>query len=366
MNSVIGKLSSVLKLSRASILGSALPVKLTVGLTYQCQSKCNHCDIWKLYKSNPDRCKAEAQSHTFMEMLEDLGRNLLWIEFSGGEPFLRKEIVEIVSFALNRTGIVAAGITTNGLDNDLVLERTFELLTKSRKKQLVIGISIDGDPETYERVRGLNGFDLAMKTFLDLRRVASSFRNFRPHIAYTLCRFNAGSFPDFYKSISEEYGIGIEEFSFTFEHPFGYYFQDHSTRGKATDLFEKRTLNDIKFILGLRHGRRFRFANPLDLFYEFYLKNVSSYLDNPVRSIIPCKACEMSAYVDPYGYVYPCTMWNEVLGCLQKSSFASIWKSPKRRAVMQAVRAGSCPHCWTPCEAQPSWFLNFGFIRGWW
>jgi MoaA/NifB/PqqE/SkfB family radical SAM enzyme len=364
---MINKLKAIVKTSRAVVGRSPFPLKLTVGLTYQCQSKCNHCDIWKIYQRNPERYKDEAQCSIYLKLLEDLKDNVLWLEFTGGEPFLRKEIVEIVSFALNNTGIVAAGITSNGLDHDLVLKNVREILTKSKKKQLVIGISIDGDPETYECVRGLNGFDSAMRTFLDLKRIASSFKNMRPHIAYTISHFNAGSFPDFYGFISEEYGINIAEISFAVEHPFGYYFQDQSENNREMiHKFEKQILYDIQFIRSLMHNSKLNYTNPLNLFYDYYLENVSTYFKNPMQQVIPCKACELSAYIDPYGYVYPCTMWNKVLGSLKKRSFISIWESAKRQATMQAVRAERCPNCWTPCEAQPSWLFNLGLIRGLW
>lgn len=360
------KLKAAVKISETIVAGSAFPIKLTIGLTYRCQSRCNYCDIWKVYQSNPERYQEEAKSTVYLELLRDLKDNLLWLEITGGEPFLRKDIVGITSYALNNTGIIAAGITTNGLDYEQVLKSTYSILTKSKKKQFVIGISIDGGPETYERVRGLDGFELAMRTFLRLKRVASSFENLRPHIAYTISRFNAGSFPDFYFFIAKEYGISIEEMSFAVEHPFGYYFQNQSTTNrKVANEFRKQALKDIRFILSLKYGQKFNLS-PLNLFYKYYLRNVSTYFQNPTRQVIPCKACEMSMYIDPYGRVFPCTMWNKVIGNLKERSFKSIWKSSKRRATMQAVKAEKCPNCWTPCEAQPSWLLNFGLAKGWW
>jgi len=360
------KFSAMAKIFKTTIVKPTLPVKLTIGLTYRCQSRCNYCNIWKFYQNNPEGYKNEVPSIVYLTMFEALRDNILWLDFTGGEPFLRKEIVEIVSFALNNTGIVAAGITTNGLDCDLVLNKTSEILTKSKKKQLVIGVSIDGKPEIYERARGLNGFEHAMRTFLELKRLTKSFNNLRPHIAYTFNVFNAGSFPSFYRFISEEYGISIVEVSFAIQHSFGYYFQNRlAATIRTNDEFKKLTLKDIQFILSLRQKSRINYTNPLSLaralFYDHYLRNVSTYFSNPKQQIIPCKACELSAYIDPNGYVYPCIMWNEVLGSLKKRSFKTIWASAERKKAMQDVSAGRCPNCWTPCEAQLSWIANLPF-----
>jgi MoaA/NifB/PqqE/SkfB family radical SAM enzyme len=359
---MLDKLKATVKLSKAIFASSTFPIKLTVGLTYRCQSKCNYCDIWKVYQRDPERYKNETESAVYLETLRDLKDHLLWVEFTGGEPFLRQDLSEIVSFALNNTRIIATGITTNGLDSDLVLRTTYDILRKSKKKQIVIGVSIDGDPETYKRSRGLNGFKNAMRTFLELKRLTSSYDNLRPHIAYTISRFNAGNFHRFYHYISEEYGIGIADISFAIEHPFGYYFQNHLETTRNENEFSKDAWKDVQFILGIRHESKINMINPLNRFYDYYLRNIPAYLNNPKQQVIPCKACELSAYIDPYGYVYPCIMWNQMIGSLKEKAFKAIWKSAKRESLMQTVRAGKCPNCWTPCEAQPSWFA-----RGrWW
>ena len=364
---MFGKALAIAKFPRTLLVSSALPMKLTVGLTYRCQSRCNHCELWKTYDGVTQNSRREAKSDTYLKMLQDLKDDVVWVEFTGGEPFLRKEIVEIAAFSLNNTGTLAVGITSNGLDHDLVVKQVHEILLKSKRKQLVVGISIDGDPESYEQVRGVNGFYAAMDTYLELKRLASHFRNLRPHIAYTISRFNVGSFPHFYDFVSDEYGIAISEISFTVEHPFGYYFHKDSTSGmRVSDSFKAQTLKDVQSILDLRHREKLNHTRPLNLFYEYYLKNLFKYFANPQQQVIPCKACDLSAYIDPYGYVHPCTIWKKELGNLKNASFKTIWSSTTKQAVMQNVRTGKCPNCWTPCEAEASWLFNFGMIRGWW
>lgn len=364
---MLSRLKAAVEVPRAKFISSAFPIKLTIALTYRCQSRCKHCSIWKLYDQNPERCKDEAHLSLYLKLLEDLRSNILWLEFTGGEAFLRTDIAEIVGFALERTGIFAAGITSNGLNHGLILERVLQILAKSRGKQLVIGISLDGDPDTYRQVRGLDGFDSAMSTFLHLRQLASSFSNLRPHIAYTINRFNVGEFQNFYSLLSEKYGIGISEISFAIEHPFGYYFQDQMPIVKNTlERFGKRALNDLQVILHLKHDHRFDRLNATSLFYDYYLKSIPTYLKDPSHQIIPCTAGKNSAFIDPYGNVYPCTMMNTVIGSLKKDDFRTVWESEKRCLAMQNVKLGKCPSCWTPCEAQPSWLLNLGFVKGWW
>jgi MoaA/NifB/PqqE/SkfB family radical SAM enzyme len=367
MNNMSEKATAAIRVLGAITARSAFPIKLTVGLTYRCQSRCNYCNIWKYYEHNPELVEDEVKTGLHLKTIEDLKDDLVWIEFTGGEPFLRNDIAEIVSFAMNSTGVAVVGITSNGLDQKLVLRKTREMLSQSKKKRLVVGISIDGDPETYQRARGINGFNLAMQTFLGLKQLASSYKNLRPHIAYTINSFNCGNFPSFYRFMSEEHEASVSDISFAVEHPSGYYFRDKSTTSQETaETFKEKAIDDIAFVNRLRHRQKLKYSNPVTLFYDYYLKRVQAYFENPCKQVIPCRACKSSAYVDPYGNVYPCTMWKEILGNLRRESFRSIWNSEKRKTVAETVRLGKCPNCWTPCEAQPSWLLGFGPIRGWW
>lgn len=300
-------------------------------------------------------------------MLDEVCNNVVWLEFTGGEPFLRKETTEIVSYAINKTGIVAAGITSNGLDTQLVVKNVCRILEKSKEKQFVVGISLDGNSEMYERIRGVDGFGQATKTYLELKQLSTTFNNLRPHIAYTINRFNAGAFQDFYFSVLKELDIDISDVSITIEHPFGYYFEKQQAPFEADSVdFKKRALRDLEFIQRIRQYPLLSLLNPVELFYRFYLKSIPAYFRKPTQQIIPCKACASSVYIDPFGSIFPCTMWTREIGNIRETSFSSIWASPTRRKVRQMVSEGKCPNCWTPCEAQPSWLQNFGFLRGWW
>jgi MoaA/NifB/PqqE/SkfB family radical SAM enzyme len=364
--SILNNFYAVTKISRSKISEFHLPIKLTIGLTYKCQSRCNSCDIWKLYHVNPEKSADELPAEAYFRLFDTVCKDVLWLEFTGGEPFLRKDISQIVSYAINNTQIMAAGITTNGLKTDKIVENVRRILKASNGKQLIIGVSLDGDKEMYKKVRGVDGFALASKTFFELKKLQSSFVNLRPHIAYTINHINSGSFQDCYNSVLKKMGIRIEDMSFTIEHPFGFYFQNGKHPHLAKGQYQKNALSDIDAVVALRSRTGKTFSNPASLFYEYYLQNISTYFEKPSQQLIPCKACDFSAYVDPLGRVYPCTMWNRTIGNIKDTSFSRIWGSQIKQETKRMIRHGNCPNCWTPCEAQPSWLMNLGLLRGWW
>ena len=218
---------------------------------------------------------------------------------------------------------------------------------------------MDGVGETYAKVRGLDSFDRVMRTFKELRELKAQFPNLRPHICYTMSRFNAGEFQAFYDNVRRDHCVSIDEISFTFEHFVGFYFRELPTVQPNSAEFSKLLLKDLAAIQRIREksGSTSRFALK-DMFYDYYLNHIPRFLADPHRQVLPCSAGRLSAFVDPYGNVQPCSMWNKVIGNLKSSSFREIWTSPEKIAVRKEVIKEACPNCWTPCEAQPTWIGN--------
>jgi MoaA/NifB/PqqE/SkfB family radical SAM enzyme len=286
------------------------------------------------------------------------------VEFTGGEPFLRKDLVDIVSKTY-KTSITAGSLTTNGLSTNVITRKTKKILESiAENKSLTLGVSLDGGRNLYARIRGVDGFKKALLTFLKLRDLKKEYVNFQPHIAYTISHLNAGNFKEFYEHLNTEEDIGIYEFSFTVEHfKRLYYGENPESKTASYKGFRNEAEKDVKHILNLLDSSKIKINKSAvgwikEKFYRFYLKNISSFLEQPNKMVIPCAASKLSAYIDPYGYVYPCTMWNIKLGNIKEMSFSDIWMSEKADYIRRTIKQGKCPNCWTPCEAQPSFLGN--------
>ncbi len=123
-------------------------------LTLACNQKCMHClaDAGK-------PCDKELTTRDVLKFIDDLNEaQVKTIAFSGGEPLMRKDFIEIARYA-SGVGLNII-IATNGtlLDDKLVLE-----LKEMRINN--IQISLDGiNKKTYEQIRGVKGdYDKALK-----------------------------------------------------------------------------------------------------------------------------------------------------------------------------------------------------------
>lgn len=118
-------------------------------ITPRCNMKCKHC---LFFDNNKKDLKKELSTNEIFKIIDNVSKdssvNVIWI--SGGEPLLRKDIVEICNY-ISQKGIKPS-ISTNGI-----------LLTKDLVEKLhkagvdYIHLSIDGSNSvTHNRIRGID------------------------------------------------------------------------------------------------------------------------------------------------------------------------------------------------------------------
>lgn len=347
------------------ILRKCHPINLVLFLTYMCNSRCSTCFVWKYYKRYPTRLKLEMGKKIFFNLFDELKHDLSWLVFTGGEPFLREDIVEIITYAYNHTSILTGAINTNGLDTNNVVEKTREILESiPKRKELNLGVSLDGRPDLYMEIRGLDGFKKTISTFLKLKDLKKEFQNFQLCICYTFSHFNTGSFRKFYEFLNKKYGITINEFTFTLGHRALALRHGGGITQKQNKMIiidgispqsKEDIMKDIRFILNKLKNCKSSIRHK---FYKYYLENIPKFLDHPGNQIIPCSACKLFAAITPDGWIYPCTIWREKIGNLKRKSFYEIWNSAKVKNIREMIKEQKCPNCWITCTAQVNFFGN--------
>ena len=84
-------------------------------------------------------------------MYEDLAAEtgpLFWLDIAGGEPFLRRDLADIVGLFDAKV----VHIPTNGMLGERILE-TCKQIKKVSSAELVVGISVDGLKHTHNKIR---------------------------------------------------------------------------------------------------------------------------------------------------------------------------------------------------------------------
>ncbi|GAG94124.1 unnamed protein product, partial [marine sediment metagenome] len=69
-----------------------LPFSLVISVCYRCNSRCRTCNVWK---KQADELTLEEWDRVFA----NIGRTPYYLTFTGGEPFLRRDLVDLVGSA---------------------------------------------------------------------------------------------------------------------------------------------------------------------------------------------------------------------------------------------------------------------------
>lgn len=129
------------------ILGRKILEVAVIGITYECQCKCVHCSAWPHHLSWDKLTLDEWKK--VIDSLAQLGAFRL--HFSGGEPLLSENLVELIKYAYQKGFIIF--LETNGL---LLNMETAKVLKEAGVTS--INISIDSaDSGEHDRLRGVDG-----------------------------------------------------------------------------------------------------------------------------------------------------------------------------------------------------------------
>ena len=130
--------------------------------------------------------------------------------------------------------------------------------------------------------------------------------------------------------------------------------------GKGSLLYEANT--DIGVLLPKIEVYKFITKGIVEigrqLFKKMFLISAIDFLKKPNKMVIPCAALVCSCFIDPFGFVYPCSIYDQKLGNVRETSFYNIWHSHTANKLRKSIKEGKCPNCWSPCEAEPSFLLS--------
>jgi radical SAM protein with 4Fe4S-binding SPASM domain len=133
------------------IAGQRIPIEGSIEVTARCNLRCVHCYI-NLPVGDRDALRRELSLQEFRRVLDQIvDEGCLWVLFTGGEPFIRPDFLDIYTYA-KRKGLLIT-LFTNGT---VITPRVADHLAEWRP--FAVEITVYGrTQETYERVTGVPG-----------------------------------------------------------------------------------------------------------------------------------------------------------------------------------------------------------------
>lgn len=330
----------------------ALPSKLNLNITSLCNSQCRTCNVWTAYRQNPEKAKDELTEDEIKRLLGCPDLPICWLGITGGEPFLRKDFGQILSYIIDTcTSIKLLTIPSNGLDKNKIVS-CLEKIKNQTRLLICISFSLDGPPGVHDSIRGIkNGYAKTWDTYNEVKKLFAGNNNFHVGFETTLSKHNVANVNDFFrKLVSEQHSVVVN-----LAHNAQFYKNKEEQVGLSSR--DSTTLQAIVDDFNQHDGG----LSPEKIIRRVYLKNCVRYIKNPAQRILPCRALQTSLTIDPYGNVFPCPMWDHKIGNIREHGYdlMALWNSAERLNGRERIKKGLCPKCWTPCEAYPSIMENF-------
>jgi MoaA/NifB/PqqE/SkfB family radical SAM enzyme len=324
------------------------PSFVTYFVTWACNHRCVFCDVWK---------KTPKNEMTFDEVIAIFRqlKTLDVLRISGGEPFLRKDLGEIINAVDEMNDPAVVYFTTNGI----LTNRIEDTLMKIRSKRKIhINVSVDDVGDKHDAVRGINGaYD---KALLTIRRLVDLRDKHGIHVGVNqgiVGEKSVRAYDDL-KAIMAEYGVPV--------HPCVAYDSSSTIYSEDPDKKESIDVESTDRPFGewsegaLRDflGRVVRDKRELKDFKE---RLVDTYFTNGLyermvehkRSNGPkCVALNNHMRLLPNGDVPICLHNGTVVTNLRNMPFEEAWFGAQMKQHRDWVKG--CPGCWVGCETNIS------------
>jgi MoaA/NifB/PqqE/SkfB family radical SAM enzyme len=310
-----------------------LPFSIVISVSFRCNSRCRTCEVWR--KPSDDMTVEE-----WRKVFANLGHAPFYLTFTGGEPFLRSDVHELViaGVELCRPGVVT--IPTNGLLTKRTLDRVDQICTAAQTSQIGINLSLDGIGEEHDEIRGVPGnWDRAMETWQGLKKLQAKHKNLVLSVHTVVSKFNADRIraiiegleflePDSYITEVAEERVELDTVGWDITPapeeyaPIADYL---SARAKAAPT------------TGLA-----RFTQALRAQYYQLAKTVL----RERKQVLPCQAGWASGHIAPNGDVWTCCIRAAPVGNLRQTDYdlRPIWfeQVGQMRRLRRSIAAQEC------------------------
>jgi len=310
----------------------ALPMNITVSVSYRCNSRCKTCNVWLL--PNDDLGLEE-----WDRVFESLGKAPYWFTFSGGEPTLRHDLPDMVESAYRhcRPGII--NIPTNGIQSKIIPGRIERVLQVAPKSEVIINLSLDAVGLKHDAIRGVrNNWASAMSTYAELKVLKSLYKNLTLGVHTVISNFSIDSFAELCEYVQRE----LKPDSFITEIAEERVELDTVGLG-ITPTAERYSVAIDTLLESMRDKKLTGIAEVTQAFRRQYYEIVKRTLREQ-RQVIPCMAGVASAQIAPNGDVWSCCVRAQSMGNLREHNydFGTVWRTGKAKELRRSIKAGEC------------------------
>lgn len=311
------------------------PQAISLEITHDCIAQCIMCNIWKIPRDVPN-LPIEDWIHL---LSSDLFSDLRELDITGGEPFLRKDLLDLFIgiCALKQSNLKALqsiAVTTNGFLTRRVLEYTEKMLQGLSESNidLIMVCAMDAIGELHERIRNYkDAWFRVNETIEGLKRLRGKFPNLIIGLKTTILPINVGALEDIvhYADAND---------LFTIISPCIITEGRYLNPDRASDL--AFSSEDIQKMIRFYNSERFKWSFHRDSLVQ-YLQTGSIHK--------PCSCGFNYFFVRSTGEVYLCPLIQGALGNIKETPIKDLFFSERASHIRRKIgRYPQCKGCTEP------------------
>lgn len=321
---------------------SSYPLNITLALTLRCNARCSMCALTELLDAPQE--KEELSLKQYKELIDFSAHRRPGFVLYGGEPFLRKDILDIVRIIKNHR--LSCGIFTNGLLlNKDILREIIDL------KVNFVAFSLYGPKAIHDKIVGVPGaYEKIVESasFLKKNRM-----NTKVIVHCTVSAENIKHLKD------------IAEIDFCDSVRFGHliFITENEKKMIIRSLSGDPAMKDISlksYIFNPKEGEQAEFSRSLNELRqkrgvsftpELNARETNQWYSSPFSTKRKCLFIWRGVFIGPNGDVYPCMgNFSYKMGNIINENLGRIWNNKKYINLRLRLKKGLLPVCARCCR----------------
>lgn len=337
------------------------PQYLIFFVTDRCNARCVMC-------FNPRGETAEKE--LTVDEVEKIAKSLphlIQLTISGGEPFLRDDLPDIVRMFVKHSGVKFVTLPTNAFLTEKVLRSTERMLKENPEARFNFCVSIDDIGERHDKIRMVpGGFERLMGTIKGVGDLKRRYPNIELHTTTVVSAENTDRIIEILEWIDKNIEAEVPEILLVRGEA-----RDPQTKSVDLEAFRKAAAVIEKMTAKRAKGGGFKNKIVTTMTARMTDVMLASVIED--RMVIPCLAGDKLAILRSDGEVYPCEILDSlvppgkrpphikdfVLGSVRESNYdlLSIYRGEKAETVREFIRKRHC-HCTFECAIFASLIFN--------
>jgi len=306
-----------------------------------------------------DRWRKESSNELILPEIEGIFssyRGFKVVGITRGEPTLRRDLADIMHIInMCQPKLKRMFLTTNGFLPEKCLHDVKEFLELQdeygKKCLLTVLVSVDGPKCLHNHIRGVaSAYERATTTLKCIVKLRENYNNLIVGDIATYSPFNYR----FYDEVLEELNTLADKYGLENAVCVVWTGNLYDSVGLKFEWDYLEAL-PLKWASEIKKALRKYSSQLIDarcLFFDM----AKPFVRNPKKQVIPCGGARIRYFMNPYGEIYPCVVWERKIGDLRANGYDlnAIFASEERKAIRKEIEEHKCPICFLTCELIPS------------